>query len=385
MDGGIVGRPPVSPPATRLYVSGPAAGRLAFLEDERLTVRDLGPEPGRASALKMCYAALTKGSWTLFAALSTAAHRLGVADMLDREFAESQAAVRERQRAMLPRLPLDAGRWISEMEEIAATLDAAGLPDGFHRAAAEMFRLLDGTPFAAESRQDWDRDRTAGADRRRRFRRYRQPRESQMTEPSTEPLQVDICVIGAGPAGLPVAAGCAQLGARTVLIERGTMGGDCLNTGCVPSKAMLAAGHAAEIVRTAGRFGVTASGPEIDFAAVHRHVHGVIASIAPRSIRSSAFRRWASTSFRARRASPGRTRSRSTAGASRRSASSSPPAPGPSRRRCRDWPTCPISPTRRSSTSPNAPITCWSWAAGRSAANWRRPIAGSAQRSRSSR
>ena len=165
VDGGIVGPPPLSQPpaekvATRLYVSGPAAGRLAFLEDERLTVRDLGPEPGRASAVKMCYAALTKGSWTLFAALSTAAHRLGVAEALDREFAESQAAVRERQRAMLPRLPLDAGRWIGEMEEIAATLDAAGLPDGFHRAAAEMFRLLDGTPFAAESRQDWDRDRT---------------------------------------------------------------------------------------------------------------------------------------------------------------------------------------------------------------------------------
>ena len=160
VDGGLVGPPPLSSPPTRLYVSGPEAGRLAFLEDERLAVRSLGPEPGRASAIKMCYAALTKGSWTLFAALSTAAHRLGVAEALDREFAESQAAVRERQRAMLPRLPLDAGRWIGEMEEIAATLDAAGLPDGFHRAAAEMFRLLDGTPFANESRRDWDRDRT---------------------------------------------------------------------------------------------------------------------------------------------------------------------------------------------------------------------------------
>ncbi len=165
VDGGIVGRPPPAAPpragngATRLYVSGPEAGRLAFLEDDRLAVRGLGPEPGRASALKMCYAALTKGSWTLFAALSTAAHRLGVAEALDREFSESQAAVRERQRAMLPRLPLDAGRWIGEMEEIAATFDAAGLPGGFHRAAADMFRLLDRTPFAAESRQDWDRDR----------------------------------------------------------------------------------------------------------------------------------------------------------------------------------------------------------------------------------
>lgn len=160
VDGGLVGPPPLSAPPTRLYVSGPEAARLAVLEDDRLTVRDLGPEPGRASAVKMCYAALTKGSWTLFAALSTAAHRLGVGETLDREFAESQAAVRERQRGMLPRLPLDAGRWIGEMEEIAATLDAAGLPDGFHRAAAEMFRLLDGTPFAAESRQDWDGNRT---------------------------------------------------------------------------------------------------------------------------------------------------------------------------------------------------------------------------------
>ena len=95
------------------------------------------------------------------------------------------------------------------------------------------------------------------------------------------PLRADICVIGAGAAGLSVAAGCAQLGARTVLIERGAMGGDCLNTGCVPSKAMLAAGHAAQIVRTAGRFGIAADGPAVDFAAVHRHVHDVIARIAP--------------------------------------------------------------------------------------------------------
>ena len=102
-----------------------------------------------------------------------------------------------------------------------------------------------------------------------------------MTDSSADPLHVDICVIGAGAAGLSVAAGCAQLGARTVLIEGGAMGGDCLNTGCVPSKAMLAAGHAAEVVRTAGRFGVTAPAPQVDFAAVHRHVHSVIAAIAP--------------------------------------------------------------------------------------------------------
>ena len=94
-------------------------------------------------------------------------------------------------------------------------------------------------------------------------------------------IRTDICVIGAGSAGLSVAAGASQMGADTVLIERGEMGGDCLNYGCVPSKALLAAGHAAQTIRNAGRFGVNGHEPAIDFAAVHRHVHGVIAAIAP--------------------------------------------------------------------------------------------------------
>ena len=94
-------------------------------------------------------------------------------------------------------------------------------------------------------------------------------------------IKADICVIGAGSGGLTVAAGGAQMGAKVVLIEKGKMGGDCLNYGCVPSKAMLAAGHAAQAMREAGRFGITAVEPEIDFAAVHAHVRGVIDGIAP--------------------------------------------------------------------------------------------------------
>jgi pyruvate/2-oxoglutarate dehydrogenase complex dihydrolipoamide dehydrogenase (E3) component len=94
-------------------------------------------------------------------------------------------------------------------------------------------------------------------------------------------LTPDICVIGAGSAGLSVAAGAAQLGADTVLIEADKMGGDCLNYGCVPSKALLAAAHAAASMRRAERFGVRAADPSIDFQAVHDHVHGVIAAIAP--------------------------------------------------------------------------------------------------------
>ena len=94
-------------------------------------------------------------------------------------------------------------------------------------------------------------------------------------------IKADIAVIGAGSGGLSVAAGAAQMGAKTVLIEKGKMGGDCLNYGCVPSKALIAAAQAANTVRHSGRFGVNGHEPEIDFAAVHDHVHGVIAGIAP--------------------------------------------------------------------------------------------------------
>ena len=94
-------------------------------------------------------------------------------------------------------------------------------------------------------------------------------------------ITTDICVIGAGSGGLSVAAGAVQMGAKVVLIEKGKMGGDCLNTGCVPSKALLAAGHAAENARRASRFGISTGPVEIDFGRAIDHVHSVIAGIAP--------------------------------------------------------------------------------------------------------
>ena len=94
-------------------------------------------------------------------------------------------------------------------------------------------------------------------------------------------LKVDICVIGGGAGGLAVAAAAAQMGASVALIEKAKMGGDCLNYGCVPSKALLAAGHAAESVRRAIRFGVAGGQPAVDAKAVHGHVHGSIAALAP--------------------------------------------------------------------------------------------------------
>lgn len=96
----------------------------------------------------------------------------------------------------------------------------------------------------------------------------------------TEQLKCDVCVIGAGSAGLSAAFIAAQIGARTVLFEKGEMGGECLNTGCVPSKALLAAARAAAEIRSASRFGVSAV-PEIRFSQVTDHVRRAIAAIAP--------------------------------------------------------------------------------------------------------
>ncbi len=91
----------------------------------------------------------------------------------------------------------------------------------------------------------------------------------------------DVAVIGAGAAGLSVAAISAGLGLKVVLFERGPMGGDCLNTGCVPSKALLAAASAAAAARRAGRFGVRVADPVIDWTGVRTHVADAIAAIAP--------------------------------------------------------------------------------------------------------
>ncbi|MGH6943399.1 MAG: dihydrolipoyl dehydrogenase family protein [Geminicoccaceae bacterium] len=91
----------------------------------------------------------------------------------------------------------------------------------------------------------------------------------------------NLVVIGAGTAGLITAAVASGLGAKVALVERALLGGDCLNAGCVPSKSLIAAANAAHLMRRAARFGVNGHQPRIDFERVHRHVHEVIAGIAP--------------------------------------------------------------------------------------------------------
>ena len=96
-----------------------------------------------------------------------------------------------------------------------------------------------------------------------------------------EELTPDLCIIGAGSGGLSLAASTVQLGLSVVLIERHKMGGDCLNYGCVPSKAMIAAGRRAHMMRTVEPFGILPVSPQIDARRVHDHVKSVIAAIAP--------------------------------------------------------------------------------------------------------
>src|SRR5205809_589983 len=93
--------------------------------------------------------------------------------------------------------------------------------------------------------------------------------------------KTDVCVIGAGSAGLSAAVGAAQMGASTILIEQGKMGGDCLNTGCVPSKSLLAAAKAAHTCEQMSQFGLKYDNFSIDHGAVYKHVHDVMKQIAP--------------------------------------------------------------------------------------------------------
>ncbi len=140
VDGGVVGPPPVSTP-TRLYLSGGDADRVAELfEGTLVEARVIGGEPGAASALKMAYAGWTKGTAALLLAIQELARAEGVETPLLDEWAQSLPELPEHARRAARSAGRKGWRWVGEMEEIAATFAAAGLPDGFHLAAAEVFR-----------------------------------------------------------------------------------------------------------------------------------------------------------------------------------------------------------------------------------------------------
>ena len=143
VDGGIIGSPAVTPGTTRLYLSGAESARVAAcFRYGPLEARVLDGPPGAASALKMAYAAWTKGSAALLIAIRTLAIHEGVDAELAREWELSQAGLSGRSAGAVRSNAQKAWRFSGEMEEIADTFTAAGLPDGFHRAAAEVYRRM---------------------------------------------------------------------------------------------------------------------------------------------------------------------------------------------------------------------------------------------------
>jgi len=142
VDGGIVGLPPKAKGQTWLYLSGEHADSVACLfEAGPLDTEVIGVEVGKASALKMCYAAQNKGSIALLTAVMGAADRLGVLEELRREWARPGRGMGQNEGHVLRAAP-KAWRWSAEMHEIASTLEAAGMPPEFHQAAAEIYEKL---------------------------------------------------------------------------------------------------------------------------------------------------------------------------------------------------------------------------------------------------
>lgn len=160
IDGGIIGGPPSKDSAPRFYVSGPRASLMSELDGKGITVRPIGDEIGRASGLKMCYASMTKGTLALQAAVFTTAEALGLTGELKNEIMEGREALYKQIENGTRRLPSVSGRYIGEMEEIAATYAAAGVTPKFHQGALDVYRFLASTPLAAETSETIDASRT---------------------------------------------------------------------------------------------------------------------------------------------------------------------------------------------------------------------------------
>ena len=155
MDGGIIGTPPVAPGFIRLYLSGPRADEVRVLFDGTavdarvITTSAASEGPAEAaetaaSAVKMAYASWTKGSAALVLAARALARAEGVEEALLAEWALSQPGLDGRSERAARSAAAKGWRWVAEMEEIAEAMAAAGLPDGFHRAAAEIYRRSPG-------------------------------------------------------------------------------------------------------------------------------------------------------------------------------------------------------------------------------------------------
>ena len=143
VDGGIIGPPAWSPQTTWLYLSGPSAGQASnCFSGGPLEVEVIGSEIGKASALKMCFAANSKGTTALLCAIMAAAERMGVREELENQWSRNGSDFARSAVNRIRKVTAKAWRFSGEMEEISSTFQAAGLPAGFHLAASDIYQRI---------------------------------------------------------------------------------------------------------------------------------------------------------------------------------------------------------------------------------------------------
>ena len=159
VDASIIGGPPRNGSSPRVYASGDNVAEFLQLRDFGLDVRDLGDQLGRASGIKMCYAAMTKGTTALHAELLIAAEKLGLTDEVMAEFLNTQPAVVERMEGWMPGMPAKSRRWVSEMEEIERTFSDLGLTPNIFKGVADVYRMIGETALGGENPESRDKVR----------------------------------------------------------------------------------------------------------------------------------------------------------------------------------------------------------------------------------
>jgi len=153
IDASIIGGPPRRESRPRIYVSGSDTAAMEALNAYGMNVIPIGEEIGLASAIKMCYAAWTKGATALCTELLIAAKALGVLDALEQEFRSSQSAMLVRMQS-LPAVPTKSRRFVGEMLEIAKTFGAVGMTPKMLEGAAEVYRFVGNTHLADRTPED---------------------------------------------------------------------------------------------------------------------------------------------------------------------------------------------------------------------------------------
>ncbi len=159
LDASIIGPPPRGTAKTNLYVSGSGAADLEWLAGPQLVVRVISAGIADASALKMCYGALNKGTQALWLEVLIAAQRLGIAAVLEQQLRQSRADLYDWALGQFPAMPPKAYRWVPEMLEISKTLGSAGITPRVFQGAADIYQFVAGTALGKETPENRDKAR----------------------------------------------------------------------------------------------------------------------------------------------------------------------------------------------------------------------------------